>query len=146
VDIGTSITNTASIVFDGNEAIATPPIWNVVGDVPSLAATIAYLPGTIMAGKPFTYTMTLTNFGANTITNVALTNTVPTGFGISNVVASVGTIIITNGNIIWIIGDATNGFGATLTVTLIPNDSGDFTNIINYTVGSGVTMRGCKMP
>ena len=138
--IGTAITNIASIIFDSNDAIPTPPVWNIVGDVPSLATTIAYLPGQIMVGKPFSYTMAITNTGSTTITNVALTNTVPAGFTISNVTASVGTVIVTNGNIIWIIGDAPNGFGASLTVVLIPTQPGTFTNIINYRGGSGLAI------
>ena len=77
--IGTAITNIATIVFDGNEPIDTPPVWNLVGDVPSLAATIAYLPGQIMVGTPFTYTIGLTNNGTNLVENVILTNALPAG-------------------------------------------------------------------
>ena len=43
--MGTAITNIATIIFDGNDPIATAPVWNMIGDVPSLATTIAYLPG-----------------------------------------------------------------------------------------------------
>jgi len=43
----------ATIVFAGNDPIDTPALWNIGGDVPSLAATIAYLPGQIIARTCF---------------------------------------------------------------------------------------------
>ena len=117
--LGTAITNIASILFDGNDPIATPAVWNIIGDVPSLAATIAYVPGQITAGMPFTYTIGLTNTGTNVVENVILTNALPFGMTVVNATATLGTVTVTNGTVIWNLGTVTNGVGGLLTVTAI---------------------------
>jgi len=138
--LGAAITNTASIVFDGNDAIATPPVWNIIGDVPSLAATIAYAPGQITAGMSFTYTVGLTNTGASVVENVILTNALPTHMTILDATATQGTITVTNGAVIWNLGAVANGEGGLLTVTALPSQEGAFANAIRYSGGSGLAI------
>ena len=138
--IGTAITNIATIVFDGNDPIATPPVWNIVGDVPSLAATIAYLPGQIMAGMPFTYSVGLTNTGTNAVTNVVLTNALPEGMSVVSATATYGIVTITNGIVRWDLGTVTNGFGGVLTVTVLPTQEGTFANSVFFSGGSGLAI------
>ena len=136
--VGTAITNIATIVFDGNDPIATPAVWNIVGDVPPLAVTIAYLPGQIMAGVPFTYTIGLTNTGTNAVSNVVMTNTLPSGFtAVSNYV-TIGTLTGTNG--IWTIDTLTNGADARWFITVLPITGGTFTNNLSYRGGSGLAI------
>src|SRR6185369_15441187 len=130
-------TNTASILFDGNDPIATAPVWNIVGDIPSLATVIAYLPGQIIAGTPAAYTVALTNTGGTTVTNVVLTNGLPAGVNIQSATANHGTVTITNGLIIWNLGTITNGFGYTLSVTALPTQGGTFANNLFYSGGTG---------
>ena len=146
VPIGTGITNIANIIFDGNDAINTPEVWNLIGDVPSLATTIAYLPGVITVGTPTTYTVGLTNTGGTNITNVFLTNALPDGVNILSATANYGTVTITNGLIIWDLGTITNGFGGTLTVTLLPTQAGTFSNNLFYTGGSGLAIYSPSTP
>jgi RHS repeat-associated protein/uncharacterized repeat protein (TIGR01451 family) len=138
--IGTAITNIASIVFDGNDPIATPPVWNIIGDVPSLAATIAYVPGQITAGMPFTYTIGLTNSGTNLVENVILTNALPTGVTVVNATATLGTVSVTNGALVWDLGTLANGTGVTLTITATATEAGTFTNTLYYSGGSGLAI------
>jgi len=138
--IGTAITNIATIIFDGNDPIATPPVWNIIGDVPSLAATIAYLPGQIIAGTPFTYTIGVTNTGTNAVANVVLTNALPSGVTVVNATAPLGTVTVTNGTVIWNLGTVTNGSGGLLTVTALPSQEGTLTNTIYYSGGSGLAI------
>jgi len=138
--LGTAITNTATIVFDGNDPIATPPVWNIVGDVPSLAVTIAYLPGQVMAGTPFTYTVGLTNTGTSAVMNVILTNALPSGMTVLNTTASLGTVTVTNGALIWDLGTLTSGAGAALTITASATQSGTFANNLYYSGGSGLAI------
>ena len=138
--IGAAVTNTATIVFDGNDPIATAPVWNLVGDVPSLAATIAYLPGQITAGMPFTYTIGLTNSGTNAVGSVVLTNALPAGLNILTTTATLGNVTVTNGMLIWDVGTLTNGLGATLTVTASPTQAGTFANTLCFSGGSGLAI------
>jgi uncharacterized repeat protein (TIGR01451 family) len=138
--IGTGITNVASIVFDGNDAINTPEVWNIIGDVPPLASMIEYLPGEIRVGTPFTYTIGLTNTGTNVVSNVALTDTLFAGASVVNATATLGTVVITNGWVIWTLGDLVGGDGASLTVTALPTEAGTFTNGIMFSGGSGLAI------
>lgn len=138
--IGTAITNIATIVFDGNDPIATPAVWNILGDVPSLAVTIAYLPGQIMAGTPFTYTVGLTNSGTNAVTNVVVTNALPSGFGVVSNYVTMGTVSATNGILTWSVGTLTNGADARWFITVLPTVAGTFTNNITFSGGSGLAI------
>jgi uncharacterized repeat protein (TIGR01451 family) len=138
--VGTVISNTASIIFDTNEPIETPPIWNIVGDIPSLAAVIAYLPGQITAGTPFNYSIGLTNNGSTTVTNVVLTNSLPSHATILSATSTVGTVSFTNNILVWYVGDLTNGAAANLTVTAVMNDGGTYTNSADFSGGSGLAI------
>ncbi|MCX6923654.1 MAG: hypothetical protein NT154_10675, partial [Verrucomicrobia bacterium] len=138
--IGTAITNTATIVFDGNDPINTPAVWNIIGDVPPLAATIAYLPGQIMAGTPFTYTVGLTNTGTSNVLSVILTNALPSGMAVLNTTATLGSVIVTNGALLWDLGTLASGAGATLTITASATQSGTFANNFYYSGGSGLAI------
>ena len=140
VPLGTFITNTATIVFDNNDPITTAPVWNMIGDVPSLAATIAYLPGRITAGMPFFYTVAVTNTGTNLVGHVVLTNALPSGVTVLNATATQGTVTVTDGTIIWDLGTVTNGVGAFLTVAALPSQEGTFANTIYYSGGSGLAI------
>lgn len=137
---GTTITNIATIVFDGNDPIATPAVWNTVGDVPSLAATITYPPDQIIAGKPFTSTMVLTNTGSSTVTNVVLTYVLPPGLSILSATATFGSVTVTNGTLVWDLGTFTGGAGATLTIIASAAQSGTFANNFYYSGGSGLAI------
>ena len=137
---GTTITNIATIVFDGNDPIATPAVWNTVGDVPSLAATITYPPDQVMTGKPFTSTVVLTNAGSATVTNVVLTYVLPPGLNILSATATFGSVTVTNGTLVWNLGTFTGGAGATLTIIASAAQSGTFANNFYYSGGSGLAI------
>ena len=138
--IGTAITNLATIVFDGNDPINTPSVWNIIGDIPPLAATIAYLPGQIMAGTPFTYTVGLTNTGTSNVLSVILTNALPPGMTVLNTTATFGSVTVTNGALVWDLGTLASGAGATLTITASATQSGTFANNFYYSGGSGLAI------
>lgn len=138
--IGAQITNIATIVFDGNGPINTPAVWNTIGDIPSLAVTIAYLPGQITAGTPFRYTVGLTNTSTNQVGNLVLTNKLPANITVLTATATVGTVTLTNGAIIWDLGTLTSAEGGQLTVTALPTHEGTFANSITYSGGSGLAI------
>ena len=138
--IGTAITNIATIIFDGNDPINTPAVWNIIGDIPPLAATIAYLPGQIMAGTPFTYTVGLTNTGTSNVLSVILTNALPPGMTVLNTTATFGSVTVTNGALVWDLGTLASGAGATLTITASATQSGTFANNFYYSGGSGLAI------
>jgi len=138
--IGTSITNVASIVFDNNEAIATPPVWNVIGDInPKPMVTIPYLPAQIFAGQNFTYTVSVTNSGLSVATNVWVTNTLPSGFIVVSATPSQGQVFVSTNTISWGLGSVTNGTLPELVLVLRPTVNGMFTNIVTVTWPGGMS-------
>lgn len=138
--IGTVITNAATIVFDNNEPISTALVWNMVGDVPSLATTIAYPADPTLTGKPFTYSLAITNTGSSAATNVVVTNTLPDGFNVVSNYVTIGRVTQTNGILTWIIDSLTNGVDARWFITVLPINAGTFTNNISYSGGSGLAI------
>jgi hypothetical protein len=138
VPVGTLITNKASIVFDFEAPIETPTVWNTIGSEYSVSASIAYLPGQIAVGVPFTYAIGLTNNGTNIVPNVILTNAPPSSVTVLDAIATHGTVTVTNDTVIWSLGTVTNGFGGVLTVTAVPSQEGTFTNNVFYSSGSGL--------
>ena len=137
---GTIVSNVATIVFDGNDPIDTPAVSNVIGDVPSLATVIAYLPGEIQAGTPFTYSVALRNTGDTSVSNIVLTDTLPAGAGFVSATATRGTVTLANGVLTWTLGEAAGGEEAVLTITAVANETGTFANNITFTGGSGLAL------
>jgi uncharacterized repeat protein (TIGR01451 family) len=91
--------------------------------------------GTPQTNQKITYTITATNNGPDTATNIQITDKIPTGLGNITITPSIGTI---NGNI-WTIPTLTNGQTATLTITAtITATQGTITNTATKTgQGSG---------
>ena len=135
----TVVSNIATIVFDGNELIDTPAVWNTVGDVPPLFATLAYLPGDVAVGQPFAYTVRLSNLSTGLATGLALTNALPAGFTFVSATCTVGTAVYANGAVVWTVGGLAAGVTATLTVTLVPTQAGDFAFLLAGG-GAGLTI------
>ncbi|MCX6879910.1 MAG: hypothetical protein NTW21_39815 [Verrucomicrobia bacterium] len=137
---GTTVSNTATIIFDGNDPIDTPAVSNVIGDVPSLATVIAYLPGVIEAGTPFTYTVALRNTGDTPVSNIVLTDTLPAGSHFLSASATRGSVTLTDGVLTWSLGEAAAGEEGVLTISAVATQGGTFSNNITYTGGSGLAI------
>jgi uncharacterized repeat protein (TIGR01451 family) len=137
---GTVITNVASIVFDSNEPIATPPVWNTLGDIPSLAASIAYPAAPITVGTPFSYRIAITNPGPAAVTNVVVTNALPAGLEWVGAVPSMGQVSQAGGVATWVVGELPAGGSAAITVTARAVAEGNFDLGVWYTGGSGLAI------
>jgi uncharacterized repeat protein (TIGR01451 family) len=137
--IGTRIENKASIVFDTNDPIDTPTVFNTIGQIAShIAMQMAYLAGELTLGNRFSYTITLNNSAINVASNLVVTNALPAGFNLISATANVGTLM-TNGNqIVWTIGNLTNGVNARLTVTVLPIHEGEFTPDVHVVASDGI--------
>ncbi len=125
--LGTVITNIASIVFDSNDPIATPPVWNTIADVaPKLAFSIAYAAAEIQPGNPFTYTFTITNGGLVDIAGITISNSLPAGLVFGSTTPTYGTASYGNGTVTWNLGTLAPGGTASLSVTATPGSEGEF--------------------
>ena len=125
--LGTVITNIASIVFDSNDPIPTPPVWNTIADVaPKLAFSIAYAAAEIQPGNPFTYTLTITNGGSVDIAGITISNSLPVGLSFGSTTSTSGTADFSNGTVAWTVGTLAPGGSASLSVTATPGSEGEF--------------------
>ncbi len=107
---GTNITNTATTTwpeYSGTNSIPNSTIYVKEANV-AITQTTSSSP--INVGNTMTYTVTATNNGPDTATNIVIDDTIPTGF---TATPSIGTY--TNG--VWTIPTLTNGQTATLTIT-----------------------------
>lgn len=129
--VGTRIDNKASIVFDTNDAIETPHVFNTIGDLsPVIGMRLAYLASDRPLGRRFSYSVTLSNAGMGSATNLVVTNTIPTGCTLVSASATVGTLVIDGNQIIWSFDELVNGEDATLTITVLPEQEGSLAGTI----------------
>jgi uncharacterized repeat protein (TIGR01451 family) len=77
-------------------------------------------------GDSDSFTITVTNNGPDTATNVALSDILPAGIGYDDATPSTGSYDPDTG--VWTVGTLANGAGATLTIDVIIDATGDYTN------------------
>ena len=75
-------------------------------------------------GNTITFTITATNNGPSNATGVNVTDNIPAGYTVTNVVPSIGTWTAPT----WAIGNFSVGATATLTVTAVVNTFGSYSN------------------
>ncbi|MCL2687185.1 MAG: hypothetical protein FWE58_01455 [Methanobrevibacter sp.] len=81
----------------------------------------------VIIGQMISYTITVTNVGDDTATNVWVNETLPGGLIYQGSTGD-GTYNSANGT--WYIGDLANGSTATITITVLVNQTGNINNII----------------
>ncbi|MBW4679707.1 MAG: DUF11 domain-containing protein [Microcoleus vaginatus WJT46-NPBG5] len=77
-------------------------------------------------GQNINYTVTLTNTGPSTATNVAITDQIPAGLTFISATATQGTYDNTTG--LWTVGNLANGAAVTLTISATVNTTNPITN------------------
>lgn len=82
-------------------------------------------------GETVTFTITLTNNGTTTSSNIIINELLPNGYAYNAHVASAGTY--DNSSQLWTIASLDVGNTATLTLTVTVLDSDDYTNIVQIT-------------
>ncbi len=89
-----------------------------VDPTPLMQLSISPDAGPIVVGKPFNYTITFSNAGSSSPSNVKLYMSVPEG---TNLVSASGGASMSNGIISWDIGLMGTGASKTARVTILPN-------------------------
>jgi large repetitive protein len=84
----------------------------------ALSLTITAAPATVHAGDMLTYTLTVSNAGPNTATNVGLSDLIPANAVVSNFSSSQGSVTKSGGQIQAALGQIAVGGSATVTVTV----------------------------
>ncbi|NIG56427.1 gliding motility-associated C-terminal domain-containing protein [Chitinophaga sp. Cy-1792] len=119
--------NTATITspvkdidLTNNTAPIVPPVVRPVTD---LTLTKSVDKSTTDAGTQVTFTLVAGNSGPSDATNVVVDDPLPTGF---KFISTSGTYDETTGK--WTIGNLASGIPQTLTITVLVNPEGDYTN------------------
>ena len=125
------VPNTGHVKADNNGNVDSNEVDVViVCPNPALDITKSASATTVNAGDPFDYTLVVTSVGGATATNVVVTDTIPTGFGITGASSTTGTCTVANHqDLTCTIGDlaaanAANGTkSATITVHISTNNA-----------------------
>ncbi|HEU4662562.1 MAG TPA: hypothetical protein VFS55_00885 [Dokdonella sp.] len=128
-----SFTNTATVaapvgVPDPNSANDSSSATTSIGDAADIALTKSVDNAAPNVGETVTFTITATNAGPNDASGVAVTDSLPFGFGFISATPSVGTYVPATG--LWTIGALANGDSATLLVVASIDVPGALTNTV----------------
>jgi uncharacterized repeat protein (TIGR01451 family) len=125
-DASGTLTNTARVTWSGDPLQASAQVR--VQPVVDLAVTKSVTPSSVQVGEGATYTMTVTNNGPSTATNVTLTDPLPTGLTYVSSTASQGTATFANNTVSAQLGTLARGARATVTVRVSAPTVGRYTN------------------
>jgi uncharacterized repeat protein (TIGR01451 family) len=137
VGSATNLVSVSTIVTDPN--LADNTVANVTTVVPpsaDLALAMSDDPDPVVVGSSLVYTLTVSNLGPATATNVRLTNTLPSSVAFVSATPA-GYTLIGNSVIFTSLGNIGSGAQIGASITVHPTAAGEITN--TATVGSTVT-------
>ncbi len=130
---GTNITNTATANttnmvtgITSNSASATVVVANA--NSADMAIVKTGTPNPVTEGTPLTYTLTVTNNGPASATNVTVTDTLPSVVTYLSTSTTQGSCSEAGGTVTCLLGTMANAVTATISILTIPNAAGVVTN------------------
>ena len=93
-------------------------------------------PATVVATSNLTYTLTLTNYGPSTATNIVVTNTLPAGMAYVSSSPSLGNVTNSAGVVTWTVASLAKDATASLALVVQANITGVITNTAGVTTGT----------
>lgn len=93
-----------------------------------VSLTMTAVPDPVLVGGNLTYTLSITNRGPLTATNVVVTNILPTNVTFVSVTNSQGSATTNGGKIVSSLGNLASNAFATVTIKVIPTNSAYITN------------------
>jgi uncharacterized repeat protein (TIGR01451 family) len=129
----TATATAAGQEFDPVTANNTAKVTTTVGPAADLALSLTASPVSVVAGSNVTYTITVTNQGPSTATGVMVNDPLPTLVTVLSTNTTQGTISISNHNLICVLGELTNGAGATITIVAATTTNGTLTTTATVT-------------
>lgn len=104
-------------------------VWGL--NCADLSVTKVDSPDPTVPSEPLTYTITVTNNGADDATDVIATDTLPADVTVDSVISSQGLIGQAPGSITFDFGTIASGANATATIVVIPGVDGTLTNTVS---------------
>ncbi|MCZ4245119.1 gliding motility-associated C-terminal domain-containing protein [Pedobacter punctiformis] len=124
-----TITSTETDPTPGNNTSTSTPVPVPVADV-SITKTAGS--GTPNVGSNVTFTLTATNAGPSSATNVNATDVLPSGYTFVSATPS-GSTTYNNATGLWTIGTLANGANATLNIVATVKAAGSYANTVTIT-------------
>lgn len=129
----TTVSNTATVTStetDSNAANNTSTTSTTVNPAIDLVVTKTDSADPVVAGNALTYTVTVTNNGPSTATNVVLTDALPASLTFVSATSSQGTATFASGTVTGTLGTLASGASATVTIntTVSSSATGTITN------------------
>ncbi len=125
VDTATATTSSVDPVASNNTATATATVLAVAAD---LSVGAVAVPSTVLLGGNISYIVTVTNAGPSVAASLVLTDTLPAGATVVSITPGTGTDTV-SGNVVTVnFGDLASGGSVTLTIVVMPNAAGSFTD------------------
>ena len=141
---GTNITDTATATAGNmptgittNTASATVVVASAKSADMAIVKTGS--PNPVTQGTPLTYTLTVTNNGPASATNVTVTDTLPAALTYLQTTTTQGSCSEAGGTVTCLLGPMANAATATISILTIPNTPGIVTNIATVTLSPDQT-------
>jgi uncharacterized repeat protein (TIGR01451 family) len=136
-----SYANSANLVA-GRAVRYTPGVgnavnWGCTGQVADLELTITDTPDPALINEPITYTLTVSNDGPTSTTNVTLVNNLPTGVTVNSITPSQGSCNQNGSLVVCEMGNLANAASATVTIVVTSASTGTLTNQAAVFGGTG---------
>ncbi len=128
-NITDTVTATAANIVPGittNTASATVVVANA--NSADMAIVKTGTPNPVTEGTPLTYTLTVTNNGPATATNVTVTDSVPSVMTYLSSNSTQGSCSEAGGTVTCLLGTMANGITATISILTLPNTPGMYPN------------------
>jgi uncharacterized delta-60 repeat protein/uncharacterized repeat protein (TIGR01451 family) len=108
----------------------------VVLPTADVGVTMTAAPATVVATSNLVYTLTLTNYGPSTATNIVVTNTLPAGMVYVSSSPSLGVVSASAGVVSWTVNSLAKDATASLALVVQANRTGVITNTAGVTTGT----------
>lgn len=115
--VGTLLTNTVTVSgnqLDLNPADNTATVVTTVIPVADLSLSLTASAQALLLSQPATFSINVSNRGPNTATGVRLTNALPSGFNLTNIIASQGSCTNLAGTLVCNLGNVSSNGVASL--------------------------------
>ncbi|HET9408985.1 MAG TPA: C25 family cysteine peptidase [Candidatus Sulfotelmatobacter sp.] len=130
-----TVTNTATVSGGGEANLANDSATDVatVVSVSDMAIVKTASPNPVSEGATLTYTLTVTNGGPSSATNVTVTDTLPSSMTFQSAQTTAGTCSEAGSTVTCLLGTMTSGGSATVTILVIPGATGIISNTATVT-------------
>lgn len=111
-------------------------VADIVGTAGDVQVLISPTNGTVFPGQPVTFTLTVTNYGPSTSTNITVGDSLPAGVVLVSSNATQGTVSRSGSTLVWNVGTLGVNAGAGLVVTVEDNTVGSLVDSATVQTGT----------